>query len=568
LTLPLFVLPVYYPYLPITTLDRDEIPVEQRLDLDLVPGIKLVGYTLPPVSTAGDGIPVTLTWQATARIDRDHLVGVCLHDPAGRPVCRWGHPADGRYPTRAWEEGYLIRDETLLPTPRCLPPGEYQLSLLLQPLRLDTATTARVALSPASSVALGEVRMTGTQLTQPPKREVWTGTERYEQGEVRLPQIRQAVTVIDYGTVPAGPVSLADSTGANGWTQISPPLIYPCPQGPPATIHSFIVDPGVQPGTYAVPVHDQSQRNLRLDVATRARNYRPPPDIPVPLNASLGGQVELLGYNLDLSPRWPGQTVDIDIFWRSLNTMDRRYVASFHLLDNTMAMWGQIDHVLGANFEYPNVLWAPGEVISQTFALPVGRSAPPGLYTIEFGMYDNSAGDFEFLPITLAPGEEPVKQLHLGPVRILDPARTRPPDYPLSIRLGDRIEMLGYDLSAEALMKSGTLEVTLHWRAVGQPQQDYTVFTQLIGPDGRVWAQQDNPPQGGRYPTTAWAANDRVVDRYRLRLQEDAPPGAYRLLVGMYDPATGQRLPAIDHDGHPIPEIAIHLTSLTVEWPK
>jgi hypothetical protein len=131
--------------------------------------------------------------------------------------------------------------------------------------------------------------------------------------------------------------------------------------------------------------------------------------------------------------------------------------------------------------------------------------------------------------------------------------------------LGSQIQLSGYDLSSEQLVVNEPLHLTLYWQAINQPRTDYTVFTQLIGPDGLVWGQQDNQPQGGRYPTTAWAVQDRVVDRYELTLREGAPPGQYRLLVGMYDLATGQRLTAIGEGGTRLPDDAILLTTLTVE---
>ncbi len=76
-----------------------------------------------------------------------------------------------------------------------------------------------------------------------------------------------------------------------------------------------------------------------------------------------------------------------------------------------------------------------------------------------------------------------------------------------------------------------------------------------------MWGQWDNPPQAGRYPTTAWSESDTVVDRYRLALRAGALPGNYRLLVGMYDPNTGQRLP-VTIDGRSQPDNAIELTTL------
>ena len=45
-----------------------------------------------------------------------------------------------------------------------------------------------------------------------------------------------------------------------------------------------------------------------------------------------------------------------------------------------------------------------------------------------------------------------------------------------------------------------------------------------------------------------WSAGDAVADEIPLSL-EQAPPGSYRMTVGVYDPATGERLPAMDRTG-------------------
>jgi hypothetical protein len=54
-------------------------------------------------------------------------------------------------------------------------------------------------------------------------------------------------------------------------------------------------------------------------------------------------------------------------------------------------------------------------------------------------------------------------------------------------------------------------------------------------------------PVGGSAPTSSWAAGDErptpIEDRIGLALPGDLAPGAYRLVVGLYDPATRQRLP-------------------------
>ncbi|MBN1641131.1 MAG: hypothetical protein JXA09_07835, partial [Anaerolineae bacterium] len=53
----------------------------------------------------------------------------------------------------------------------------------------------------------------------------------------------------------------------------------------------------------------------------------------------------------------------------------------------------------------------------------------------------------------------------------------------------------------------------------------------------------------GNYPTTIWLPGEFVVDVYPIAVHADAPPGAYVIEVGMYDPADVGRLPVRDPSG-------------------
>ncbi len=561
ITLPVFVTPVYYPYLPI----RRAAPAGQPAAEFFAGQLALQRYGLPTGPTsAGDAVPVTLYWQTQADLRRDYLLRLCLFDSRNLPAaCKLTHPADGRLPTRAWEPGYTLRDEIHIPTPACLPPGSYQLRLAVLPLRTDSAATQTAA--PTESISLGAVRLAAGPADQPGGDTFWLGSERYRSGEINLPQVRQSLTVVRLR--PAGDeaaFSLAAGQGDALWPPVAPPLVYPCSADTAAAVFSFIADPGVAPGRYQPRAAREIEPLPQIIVSTRPRNFSLPAAAQTPPSATFGAELALPAYSLDSSPRRPGQTIDITLTWQALDTMPHRYVASLHLLDSDVAMWGQIDHVLGDDFEYPNILWAPGEVVSQTLRLPIDEDAPPGLYTLEFSVYDKISGNFDFLPVTTA-GPEPAKHVNLGQIRVLDPATGRPPTQPLAVTLGEQIDLLGYDLSNVQAAPGDTIQLALHWQARRQPQADYTVFSQLIGPDGQVWGQQDNQPQEGNFPTSAWSVNERVIDRFNLSLPATAPPGRYRLLVGMYNLATGQRLPAITAAGQSLPDNAIELTSISVK---
>jgi hypothetical protein len=82
----------------------------------------------------------------------------------------------------------------------------------------------------------------------------------------------------------------------------------------------------------------------------------------------------------------------------------------------------------------------------------------------------------------------------------------------------------------------------LYWQATAEMTAEYTVFVQILNPAGQVIAQIDQPPLAGAAPTTTWLPGEILVDGYNLHLPANLPPGQYRLITGLYHPATGQRL--------------------------
>jgi len=116
----------------------------------------------------------------------------------------------------------------------------------------------------------------------------------------------------------------------------------------------------------------------------------------------------------------------------------------------------------------------------------------------------------------------------------------------------DMMLLLEADVGRSGALPGEIVPVTLRWRALRSIDEDYTVFVQLIGPDGRLHGQVDMWPVQGSYPTSQWAPSGEVSDPYEVRLNPDAPPGPYRVEVGWYLLATMQRLQILDASWHPV----------------
>ncbi len=117
---------------------------------------------------------------------------------------------------------------------------------------------------------------------------------------------------------------------------------------------------------------------------------------------------------------------------------------------------------------------------------------------------------------------------------------------PIEATFGEAIRLAGYDLvpgTSLSLPADDVLELTLFWEALAPVEQDYTVFVHLVDAEGRIRAQGDGVPLEGSRPTSSWQPGEVLVDVHLLPLGPEVAPGEYKLLVGLYTPEDGARLP-------------------------
>jgi 4-amino-4-deoxy-L-arabinose transferase-like glycosyltransferase len=135
-----------------------------------------------------------------------------------------------------------------------------------------------------------------------------------------------------------------------------------------------------------------------------------------------------------------------------------------------------------------------------------------------------------------------------------------PTQHPLQIDLEGRITLRGYDLVGDLSPHPSTtrggeggevVHMRLYWQAITRPDQTYKVSLRLLDDAGQVWAQADQEPLHGAYPTTRWQAGDLIADDFDLPLALGTPPGEYRLAMVVYAVSTGQALAVLDAQHNP-----------------
>ncbi len=131
-----------------------------------------------------------------------------------------------------------------------------------------------------------------------------------------------------------------------------------------------------------------------------------------------------------------------------------------------------------------------------------------------------------------------------GPILSFD--RSPRPQHPLDVNLGNRVRLLGFDVSPSPVPSGDRLHVTLYWQCLAPLGEDYNVFVRLLDEGGHRWASVDRHPLAGLWPAADWQPGLMVRDEYELSVPPGTPPGDYRLTAAMYPLASGQPLPVAD----------------------
>lgn len=264
-----------------------------------------------------------------------------------------------------------------------------------------------------------------------------------------------------------------------------------------------------------------------------------------PLEVNLGDKFALLGYNLRAERPSPSEELVLTLHWQGIeyaNYFGQDYTVFVHLVDKEGVVWAQSDGP-PVKALFPTSSWRETEIVipdRRDIRLP--DTLPSGRYRLETGMY--LLATLERLPVLNERGESVGNSVTLDYIKVLSSdEKPSSPENPLKADLGDQVALLGYDLESTRVKAGDSLLLTLYWQPQRELDKDYTVFIHLVDGEGKIWAQDDNQPKGGFYPTSFWDEGEMVRDEHELLLPADMPEGEHELRVGMYILETMERLP-------------------------
>lgn len=180
--------------------------------------------------------------------------------------------------------------------------------------------------------------------------------------------------------------------------------------------HPVTLDPLPLLGESLTPIGD----TLVLDYITVAGKGEAPLEPTQPLEANLGGEIRLLGYDLPRSEVSPGEAFPLTLYWRGGRVIEEDYTIFIHLVGADGQIGGQEDSQPLHGF-YPTSQWDVGDMVVDEHSVSVKPDAPPGEYQLLVGMYLLST--MERLPVLDDDGRVVEDYLFLDTIRLFEEER-------------------------------------------------------------------------------------------------------------------------------------------------
>lgn len=396
-----------------TFTETPTIAIAQPTEANFGNVVSLIGFDMG-AAAANESLPLTLFWQVNNTPAADYIPFVHLEDAWGK---RWSQVETFAYPAEQWQPGEIIVQHIDVPIPAGTPPGDYRLRVGL----FETEQGTRLPLLDSNGRFAGNTynienvtilaSQTPDQLPPPP-------FARYE-------AVRPGLRLLGYERG-AESVTTGEPWGAALWWQANQELpamtlvfVLVDENGNGRSIHTsqpvhdtspfqtwpesqFLIDnqilripDDVVSGAYQLQLNVLENDEIiyttqlgTLQIEQTERNFTPP-QTSFPLDATLGNEIQLLGYDLENET---AASYQLSLVWQALTEPSSDYTVFVHLLtpDGICCVWQQDSQPQQG--QYPTSRWLKDEVIVDHYQIELSPDLPPGDYPIEVGLYIAETG--------------------------------------------------------------------------------------------------------------------------------------------------------------------------------
>lgn len=199
---------------------------------------------------------------------------------------------------------------------------------------------------------------------------------------------------------------------------------------------------------------------------------------------------------------------------------------------------------------FPISQWPIGEPVRDPYAFNLPTDLSTGYYRLVMQRYR---------------GEQQLEQVTLGLVQVigydtvpLPPAIANPVE-----GSAGELRLLGYG-GPEQWSRGRGIDIHTYWQATATPARDGVLFVHIIGPNGKLIAQDDNIPENGTRNAKTYRTGETLDQTHRVIMPDDAPGGEYKLYAGVYDRNQDCCRWEVNQSGKRPPDDLIYMGSFTL----
>jgi len=243
---------------------------------------------------------------------------------------------------------------------------------------------------------------------------------------------------------------------------------------------------------------------------------------------------KLVAFSVNPRILWPGGITTVTLCWLPISKTDRDFSVFIHMI-------GDRNKIVSSRYSYPGLgsyptsVWQPGGLFCDNYTLKVPSSVKgPALYKLIVGFFDFDSKDRSAVP-AFSRGQK-LNIVSIGLIKVRGTSKVSVPVRDLFERpynFGNKIVLLGASIPRDAF-PGRRLKLSLFWKSLDKVHYNYTVTIRITDNHGKIVAQNDSQPQGGKYPTSWWDVGEVIRDEHTILLPRIVSQGRFHIVVGLY----------------------------------